>query len=98
MAHKYFPAISKRQGNIYLFIPSVVARDGIRYDTATGEKTDAPPIFVDNDNRVVIATKNFVKELEQAVDEFYTKTFQDNDMDFQVAAINGTDVVLRGQP
>ncbi len=98
MAHKYYPAISKRQGNIVLFIPSVIARDGIRYDNGTGEKTDAPPVFIDNDNRVVIATRNFVKELSSAVDQFYLKTFDENNSEFQKAAVNGTDVVFRGQP
>lgn len=98
MAHKYYPAISKRQGNIVLFIPSVIARDGIRYDNGTGEKTDAPPIFIDNNNRVVIATRNFVKELSLAVDGFYSKTFDENNTEFQSAAIAGTDVVFRGQP
>jgi len=98
MAHKYYPAISKRHGNIVLFLPLVIARKGIRYDRRTGKRTDAPPVFVDNDDRVVIASRNFVKELEQAVEDFYVATFEKNDTEFQRAAINGADVVLRGQP
>lgn len=96
MAHKYYPAIKKWHENIFLFIPTVVARNGFAVDPS-GLKHRSAPLFIDNESRVVIATRNYVNELDLAVKEFYKKTFKERDPDFQKAAMEGTDVVLRGK-
>ena len=96
MAHKYYPAIKKRHENIFLFIPTVVARDGFAVDPS-GSKRRSAPLFIDNKSRVVIATRNYIDELKLAVKEFYNKTFKEKNPDFQKAAVEGTDVVLRGK-
>jgi len=97
MAHRYFPAVIKRQKGVVLFIPSVIARDGFIRDPMGTKIGDAPPIFLDKQNRVTLATKNYANELEKAVSNFYEFTFVKKDPNFQKAAIEGIDIILRGK-
>jgi len=96
MAHKYFPTIEKRTGDLVLFIPSVVARDGI----SSIPDAIVPPVFFSNDEvgqtRVVIAFRNYIDELKILVDESMIKTFEENEPNYQASAVSGVDVVLRG--
>lgn len=93
MAHKYVPSISKRQGNVVLFIPSMVARNGI----LPNGKPGGPPIFVDKKGQIVIATRNYTNELEKAYHEFYKKIFTDKDEKWVESAENGIDIIRRGK-
>ena len=93
MTHKYYPIVEKKAKNLYLTITSIVARDGITKD----KKEKAPPIFLSDKGSVVIATRNYTNELEMAVNDFIDITFCQKDPEFQRAAIDGIDVVLRGK-
>lgn len=96
MTHRYIPMIGKKQEDgVYLSIHSVIARDGIMKEPKTGKKFRSPPIFLTNDNRVAIANKNYVNELEMLVDDCIEKFFQQRDLKFQEAAIKGIERILR---
>ena len=97
MAHIYFPMVKKRKDNMILFIPSMVARDGFTVDIASGRKNRSSPIFIDKKGWVVIATRNYANELEEAVENFYRLTFIEKRQEYQTAAAYGIDIVLRGK-
>lgn len=97
MTHKYFPVIAKREGNVVLFIKSLVARDGIIKDEQGIDRNSAPPFFMSDKGEFVIATRNYAYELEEAVNEFIKTTFVLNKNTFQEASIQGIDIVLKGK-
>jgi hypothetical protein len=96
MSHKYYPIISKRQNNIVLFIPSVVARDGMSINKTTGITEKSPPIFLSDKGEIVIANKNYINELKESVNKFIQYSFIDKIKEYQEAAIKGIEVVLKG--
>ncbi|MDD5769058.1 MAG: hypothetical protein PHW55_10800 [Methanothrix sp.] len=94
MSHTYYPAIKRVQNGNVMFVPSVVARDGLVFDGIS--KKRSAPIFIDNQNRIVIATKNYANELSEAVEIFQNKTFNQQDEKYQKSAIRGMNYLLRG--
>ncbi len=98
MTHIFIPSIKKRKNGVILFLPSVVARNGIVKDPSSEKKYQSAPIFLDDkNNRLVIAIQNYISELENAVEGFYNLTFVKNKLEYQQAAVDGIDVVLRGK-
>ena len=51
-------------------------------------------IFIDNDNRVIIATRNYIEELKNAVTKFYNLTFVVRDENYLGAAQKGIEYIL----
>jgi hypothetical protein len=94
MAHSYYPAIKKVQNGNVMFAPSVVARDGIIFDGIS--KRRSSPIFMDNENRVVIATRNYVDELTITAEDFHRKAFVEKAEEYQASAVYGIDCIIRG--
>jgi len=95
MAHKYYPTVSKRENKNYLCIASIIARDGVARNLSTNIKTDSPPIFL-NGEKIVIATRNYVNELELSVKGLINQTFVEKDKEYQKAVIKGIDIIIRG--
>lgn len=96
MAHTYYPSPKKRLEQGYLFVSSVVARDGFVYDISSGNKKKSSPIFFDNNQRLVIATRNYISEIKIAYTQFYKKIFIEKDLIWQEYAIKGADIIHRG--
>lgn len=92
MAHSYFPNIKKTENGEKRYIHSVIARDGIA-NKPDGTKMPTPPIFIDNDSRLIIANRNYIDELEFLVRVSMNMAFVKNDSQFQEAAERGIDII-----
>lgn len=95
LVHYYGPQLSKQMsdGN-KVFWASMIALDGMINDGRFNKKS--APIFIDNKGWVVLATRNYVEELEITTQNFMQITFEKKDQDFQKAAIAGIDYMARG--
>lgn len=89
MTHRYVPVIVKNKEGTVLVTQSIVAIDGYSIDKVTGLSQKSPPIFLSDDGKIGFATKNYTEELENAVNHFINKTFEENEACFQTAAVKG---------
>ncbi|MBD3362148.1 hypothetical protein GF362_00330 [Candidatus Dojkabacteria bacterium] len=92
MAHRYSPSVSKKENNgqVTLFLPSLVAKHGISKDPVTKEKGRTAPIFFDFEKgRIVVAVGNYIDELKEATSEFYELTFKQDVEEYKYSAIEG---------
>jgi len=96
MAHLYLPKVGKGKKSERVFIPIIIARDGIGIDPA-GEKTKSPPIAFDKQGRIFLAFKNYTEELEEAHHRFYKEIFNKQNPKWVKSAMKGFDVVTRGR-
>lgn len=94
MAHAYYPNIKKYDNGGFLFVPTVISRDG--YKIADNIKTRCAPIFFDNEGRLALATRNYTNELKKAITVFYEKSFKDKEKQWVDAAIRGINYITKG--
>lgn len=94
MSHVYLPSIHLRRNGKILFLPIIVARDG--FFRVNGKLSDqrTSPIFIDSKG-LTIANKNYVIELEEAVELFYKETFINENIEYQNSAIQGINHILK---
>jgi len=95
LVHYYGPHLSKKTpSGASIFWACMIARDGVIYD---GEfQKNSAPIFIDTEGRIILATRNYVEELEITTQKFMENTFKSDDLAFQKAAISGIDYMTRG--
>lgn len=86
MTHIYYPSIRKKSNGEVRFIPTIIARDGVGLS-----QKKSPPIFIDSEGRVAIATRNYIEELENAVIYCMRKTFSEKDSEWVDSAKRGMD-------
>jgi len=95
LVHCYFPNLTKKMPDgTNVFWASVVARDG--FVISNQYKKRSAPIFIDNGGRIILATKNYVTEIEKAVKIFIKETFQKKNILYQQYAVKGVDYIFRG--
>ena len=91
--HAYAPRIKRRaQDGTISYTPVAVAKVA----KMNGKIKGCPPMGIDAKGYFVIATKNYVNELEQAIDSFYERIFTDNEPEWVASAKTGIDFIARG--
>ncbi len=92
-AHAYAPRIKRRaKDGTISYTPVAIAKVA----KMNGKIEGCPPMGIDGKGFFVIATKNYVNELEQAIDDFYQNIFIKKQPDWVQSAEAGIDFIARG--
>ena len=94
MAHIYLPSVCVKKNGQILFLPTIVARDGFFKVDGKMSTERTSPIYISSKG-LTIANRNYIIELEEAVDSFYTKTFIKKEKKYQLSAERGIDYLSK---
>lgn len=94
LCHSYFPSIKQVRNGNTSFVRVITGREIFFKDHAKTYETDLPVGF-DDMGGFFISTKQYVRQLKKVIEKSYNKTFIENDMEYQRAAVKGIDFIYK---